>query len=149
MSAGEMSNADKMAAMRTTLAFQRTRMAADRTLMSVQRTALSLIGFGFTIFSFFRSLIDKNLVGDAVPQGAPGRFGLALVTLGVLLLSGGIATHFRYMRELREQRTEMIAMGMLAGEDRFPVSLALVGAFLLLLVGLLAALRIIARTGPF
>jgi putative membrane protein len=29
-------------------------MSADRTLMSVVRTSLSLIGFGFTIYQFFR-----------------------------------------------------------------------------------------------
>jgi uncharacterized membrane protein YidH (DUF202 family) len=44
-----------MAAQRTELAYQRNRFAADRTLMAIMRTSLSMIGFGFTIFSFFNS----------------------------------------------------------------------------------------------
>ena len=119
MSQTEMSPGDRMAAMRTALAFQRTRMAADRTLMSVQRTSLSLIGFGFTIFSFFRSLADKKLLPEAIPSAAPARFGLTLVA------------------------------EVLPPEPRLPVSLALVAALTLLLFGIFVILSLMARTGPF
>ncbi len=149
MSQTEMSAADRMAAMRTALAFQRNRMAADRTLMSVQRTSLSLIGFGFTIFSFFRSLADKKLLNDAIPSEAPARFGLTLVALGVCLLALGIASHVSYMLQLRRQRTEAGMVEVLPPEPRLPVSLAMVAALTLLLFGLFVTLSLMARVGPF
>jgi putative membrane protein len=149
MSQKEMSAGDRMAAMRTALSFQRTRMAADRTLMSVQRTSLSLIGFGFTIFSFFRSLADKKLLDDAIPTAAPARFGLTLVGLGVILLALGIASHFNYMKQLRRQRDEMMVTELLPPEPGLPVSLALIAAFTLLIFGLFVILSVMARVGPF
>jgi putative membrane protein len=149
MSQKEMSAGDRMAAVRTALSFQRTRMAADRTLMSVQRTSLSLIGFGFTIFSFFRSLADKKLLDDAIPTAAPARFGLTLVGLGVILLALGIASHFNYMKQLRRQRDEMMVTELLPPEPGLPVSLALIAAFTLLIFGLFVTLSIMARVGPF
>jgi putative membrane protein len=142
MSQTEMSVGDRLAAMRTALAFQRTRLAADRTLMGVQRTALSLIGFGFTIFSFFSSMADKRLLSEAIPSAAPVRFGLTLVALG-------IASHVSYMLQLRRQRTEEGMAKVLPPEPRLPVSLALVAAFTLLLFGLFVVLSLIARAGPF
>jgi putative membrane protein len=149
MSQKEMSAGDRMAAVRTALSFQRTRMAADRTLMSVQRTSLSLIGFGFTIFSFFRSLADKKLLDDAIPTAAPARFGLTLVGLGVILLALGIASHFNYMKQLRRQRDEMMVTELLPPEPGLPVSLALIAAFTLLIFGLFVILSVMARVGPF
>jgi putative membrane protein len=149
MSQTEMSPGDRMAAMRTAHAFQRTRMAADRTLMSVQRTSLSLIGFGFTIFSFFRSLADKKLLPEAIPSAAPARFGLTLVALGVCLLALGIASHISYMLQLRRQRAEAGMAEVLPPEPRLPVSLAVVAALTLLLFGIFVILSLMARTGPF
>jgi putative membrane protein len=43
-----------LSSQRTAMSFERTAMATDRTLMAVVRTSLALIGFGFTIFEFFR-----------------------------------------------------------------------------------------------
>lgn len=138
-----------LAAVRTTLAFQRTRIAADRTMMAIMRTSLSLIGFGFTIFSFFRTLAGPDLLGDALPQAAPLRFGLALVVLGVLLLAIGMVADYRFNQSLRDQREALVKAGHLEGKDPFPRSLALIGAMLLLLVGLAAILAIMLRVGPF
>ena len=71
-------SANDLAVLRTELAFQRNRLAADRTLMAIMRTSLSLISFGFTIFSVFKALADSDAIGHAVPDGAPGRFGLEI-----------------------------------------------------------------------
>lgn len=145
----DLGTADKMASMRTSLAFQRTRMAADRTLMAIIRTALSMIGFGFTIYSFFRAYTGRELpMGFSIPQGAPARFGLMLVLLGVVLLTFGIINHYQYMRQLRHQRGDFIARGFMPGTSIFPPSLALITAFLLILLGLLAVLGMIFRSGP-
>lgn len=145
----DLSLADKLASYRTTIAFQRTRMAADRTLMAVMRTALSMIGFGFTIYSFFSSFVRRDSALGLLSPQAPSRFGLALVSLGVLLLIVGIANHYNYMQMLRRQRAELIEVGTLRADDPFPVSLALIIAFLLVLVGVAAMISILFRLGPF
>jgi putative membrane protein len=141
---------EKMASLRTSLSVQRTRMAAERTLMATLRTSLSLIGFGFTIFTFFQGVASSSpAVGGVFPPRAPARFGLALVFIGVLVLLLGTLYHYQYMLQLRRQRAEFIACGYLPGTSSFPLSMSLVTAFLLLLVGLAAILSIMLRVGPF
>jgi len=140
---------DKMAAMRTGLAFTRTHLAGDRTLMAVQRTALSLIGFGFTIYSFFSSILKKSPLASDIPPEAPRRFGLTLVILGVLLLTAGITSHLRYMSRLRNERASMADMGLPGENAESLFTPAVLAALLLLLAGLLAIASIVARIGPF
>src|SRR5262249_13327773 len=94
----------ELASRRTALAFQRTRMSADRTLMAVIRTSLSLIGFGFTIYQFFRYLRETAGAPQLLRREAPHNFGLALVILGVVMLSLGIWKHVAFMLELRAER---------------------------------------------
>lgn len=131
---------------RTRLSFQRTRMSADRTLMSIIRTALALIGFGFTIFQFFQYL--RHQADTTIRPEAARNFGLALVLLGTLLLTFGIFGHVRFMLELRRDHKEMTAESLIT-HDRFPLSVALGAAVLLLLIGLLAILSMMLRVGPF
>jgi putative membrane protein len=132
---------------RTGLSFQRTRMSADRTLMSVIRTALSLISFGFTIFQFFQHLARAELLKGT--GSAARNFGGALVWLGVGMLAVGIIYHLLFMRGLRRMRSAMKAEGLVHAESGFPVSLTLIVAVLLLIVGLLATASIDLRAGPF
>ena len=139
----DLDNGTRMASMRTTASFQRTRLSADRTLMSSMRTALSLIGFGFTIFSFFRSLGRDKLLGPGVPDHAPALFGLSLVTLGVLVLALGIAADFRFVAGLRRQRDGFLDEGLLRRDDLYPRSWVMLIAFLLLLVGIGALFSIV------
>jgi putative membrane protein len=136
----------ELSSRRTGMSFQRTRMAADRTLMAVIRTSLSLIGFGFTIFQVFQKLVEADVLQRAQ---APGNFGLALVLLGIAMLVLGIVYHGKFMLELRRQRQQMRADGLIHGESRFPVSLTLIVALLLLLVGLLAIASMVFNVGPF
>ncbi|MFZ4688494.1 MAG: DUF202 domain-containing protein [Polymorphobacter sp.] len=149
MSFDELGKGDKMAGMRTALAFQRNRLAADRTLMAIIRTSLSMIGFGFTLYTFTTNFLRRDGAAGLLAQQAPTRFALTLISLGVLLLVLGIINHYQYMRSVRAQRQDFIAEGLLPAKEAFPVSLALVTAFLLALVGLLTALSIILRAGPF
>src|SRR5262245_48200504 len=139
----------ELSSRRTGLSFQRTRMSADRTLMSVIRTSLSLIGFGFTIFTFFRSLRDTVWGTQTIPTHAPRNFGLALVILGVGLLVLGIWYHIHFMRELRAERHQMIEQGLVHGQLPYPISMTLIGATLLLFIGLVAIFSMVTRAGPF
>lgn len=136
----------ELSSRRTGMSFQRTRMSADRTLMAVIRTALSLIAFGFTLYQFFERLLDSSLIRNA---NAGGNFGVALVFLGVGMLVLGIIYHLQFMYGLRIQREEMAQEGLIHGQSVFPVSMTLIIAVLLLLVGLMAIASMVFDIGPF
>lgn len=136
----------ELASRRTGMSFQRTRMSADRTLMSVIRTSLSLISFGFTIFQVFQKLRDQTVVA----RSAPARhFGVALVILGIAMLILGIIYHIQFMVGLRVQRKTMAAAGLVHAESRFPPSLTLITATVLLFIGVAAVVSMVFEIGPF
>jgi uncharacterized membrane protein YidH (DUF202 family) len=132
-------NRTEMSMRRTGMSFQRTRLSADRTLMSVIRTSLSLIGFGFTIYQAFEKLRDAGIIHHA---GAPRNFGLSLIVLGMLVLIGGIWRDIQFERELRQERTTLMDSGLVHGQSRFPISITLMVAIALFLLGGLAAVGI-------
>ena len=136
----------ELSSRRTGMSFQRTRMSADRTLMSVIRTSLSLISFGFTIFQVFEKMRDHNVIQHA---GAARNFGVTLVGLGIVMLIGGIGYHIQFMVHLRQQRDVMIADGLVHGQSKFPPSLTLITAMILLLIGIFAIVSMVFRVGPF
>jgi len=136
----------ELSARRTGMSFQRTRMSADRTLMSTIRTSLSLIGFGFTIFQFFKKLQESNLL--PVDSGTARSFGFSLVLLGVLMLVLGIFYHVRFMLQLRVQREEMHSAGLIHAQSGFPISLTLIVAVSLFLIGALAVIGMVFDAGP-
>ena len=109
-------------------------------------TSLSLIGFGFTIYQFFQRLREQDVITRAA---APRHFGLALVALGVLMLLLGIVYHVQFMLGLRRVRQSMRDEGIIYGETVFPVSLTLITAFLLLIVGVAAMISMEFQVGPF
>jgi putative membrane protein len=139
----------KLSSRRTALAFQRTRMSADRTLMAVIRTSLSLIGFGFTIYQFFRYLRESAGAPQLLRIEAPRNFGIALVILGVVMLSLGVWRHVAFMLELRAKRKTYAGQELIPGDDKFPISITLVTATLLLMLGLVAIVGMAMRAGPF
>ncbi|HEY8459976.1 MAG TPA: DUF202 domain-containing protein [Blastocatellia bacterium] len=140
---------DELASRRAVLAFHRTRMSADRTLMAVIRTSLSLIGFGFTIYHFFRHLRETAGGMQLLRGEAPRNFGVALVILGVVMLSLGIWRHVAFMLELRAEQKTFADQGLIPGDGKFPVSITLVTATLLWMVGLVAIVGMAMRAGPF
>ncbi|WP_244982479.1 YidH family protein [Croceicoccus marinus] len=130
----------EMSMRRTGMSIHRTRMAADRTMMSEIRTALSLIGFGFTLYEAFRRLDDGGVLASST---SPRNFGLILVLLGIAILLGGIWRHVQFALQLRHTRKAMIAEGLIHGESPYPVSVSLVVAVALMLVGVAAAANIV------
>jgi putative membrane protein len=107
----------------------------------VIRTSLSLISFGFTIYQVFEKLRD---VGTIAHAAAPRNFGVALVLLGI-----GIVYHVQFMLGLRHEREAMTAAGLIHGESHFPVSLTLITAIVLLVIGVVAIVSMIFQVGPF
>ena len=131
---------------RTGMSFQRTRMSADRTLMSVIRTSLSLISFGFTIYQFFNKLRDSGVLKGAAPTS---NFGTSLVLLGIGMLILGIIYHVMFMLGLRKERDTMKVAGLIHAQSQFPVSLTLMVALMLLIVGVIAAVSMLLHIGPY
>lgn len=142
------SASNELSSNRTAMSLERTGMSVDRTLMSVERTSLSLIGFGFTIFQFFHTLQNKFLDG-ALHVAAPRRFGLALIAVGILLLTLGIITHIKGVRGLKARRARLIAMNLLHPAQPEHVTPAMLSAILLLGIGVLAIASVTFRIGPF
>lgn len=137
----------QMGARRTGMAYQRTRLAAERTLMSIIRTSLSLIGFGFTIFQAFSSA--QSLSEVSIGANAPRNFGTALVALGIGMLVVGIVYHVHFMLALRSDRADGVAAGQLRGISPYPVSMTLLVACALLLIGILAISSMVFGVHPF
>lgn len=140
-------NRTEMSSRRTGMSFQRTRMSADRTLMSIIRTSLSMISFGFTIYSFFKGLAANGVLANG--GQAALFFGQALVGLGVLLITVGIAYHVQFMLGLRRERATMKGGELVHAESVFPLSITLIVAILLLLLGLGALAGTVLHWGPF
>jgi putative membrane protein len=136
----------ELASRRTGMSFQRTRMSADRTLMSVIRTSLSLIGFGFTIFQVFQKAHEAGMLKSS---NAAHNFGIALVLLGIAMLVVGIGYHVVFMVGLRRERAQLKADGLVHAESQFPISLTLMVALLLLVIGFLAIVSMVYGVGPF
>jgi putative membrane protein len=124
---------------RTSLSFERTRMGADRTLMATVRTSLSLIGFGFTIHSVFGKA--SALLPNIDRTGA--RLGLALLTLGILMLVMGIYGHATFGRALTRRRERLHELALIHHAVEYRATPTLVIAVLLLAAGLLALASVI------
>lgn len=144
LAGGGRSATTELAMRRTDLGFQRTRIAGDRTLMAVIRTSLSLISFGFTIFTFFRSMHQAELVKDVAARAARN-FGIALNLTGIILLVLGLIFHVRFMQSLRKERNHLIAESMLYGELPYPVSLTTIIAVVLLGIGIVSLVSVVLR----
>jgi putative membrane protein len=125
----------ELSSRRTGLSFHRTRMSADRTLMSIIRTSVSLISFGFTIFHFFQKLAESKVLTS---EQSVRSFGMGLVWIGIGMLTFGIAFHIQFMFGLRHERRQMKEEGLIHAESLFPVSLTLLTAIALLILGVIA-----------
>jgi putative membrane protein len=128
--------------------FQTTRMNAEQSLMGTIRTALSLIGFGFTIFQFFKQLQKLEGAEQVLRQNAARNLGLTLAVVGVMLLVLGVIQHYRFMRELSRERRDVLGEAFVKSKP-FPFSINMAAAVVLAGVGLLAILSMLVRIGPF
>ena len=122
-----------MAKERTNWSALNTRFGSERTLMAVVRTSLSLITFGFTIYKGFE-LLRRAMGGTLLREQAPFRFGITLVSIGIVILVAGTYQHWFFLRELRKETNQ-----------KFPMSVSLLTAILLGLTGLVLFVTILAR----
>ena len=76
--------------------------ALDRTMLSWVRTTLSMVGFGFGMVAFFRSLQEARPGAEAKRlHVAAIAFGVALLVLGLVSMVFAGAIHRRSLRALR------------------------------------------------
>jgi uncharacterized membrane protein YidH (DUF202 family) len=94
------------------------RMTADRTLIPVIRTSLSVIGFDLAVMQFLEKRRDAGPLKHAA---APRPFGIALILLILLLLSGSN----QFVLGLRQHR-KAIAAHLFNPASHFPGSPTLV-----------------------
>lgn len=134
-----------MSMRRTGMSFQRTRMSAERTLMSIIRTSLSLISFGFTIYQVFGKL---HAAGTISNSDSGHNFGITLVFIGIGMLVLGIIYHIQFMLGLRHERAQMQRDGLIYAQSRFPPSITLFAAILLLILGIVAIYSMVSGSGP-
>jgi putative membrane protein len=116
----------------TQLAVDRTRLAHERTLMAWIRTSVSLISFGFTIYKFFQYLRESEHASPMANALNPRRFGMSMITLGLLMLVVATVQHRRDLKMLEVRygkgpRSLATVVAILVGGLGM---LALVGVFL-------------------
>ena len=68
----------------TQLSWMRSDLSNLRTLLAWARTSVSMIGFGFTIYNFYRGFLEE--LAAAGRTDAARNLGLALVTAGTLAM---------------------------------------------------------------
>ncbi len=115
----------------TSLAVDRTRAAFERTMLAWIRTATSLITFGFGVEKFAEAIpgSDKHHSIVGLPE-----FGFIMVCIGLVSLALAVIEHRRNLRALGKQY------------DRRRISLAVMLAGLIALLGIFALLAMIARS---
>ena len=121
---------------RTDLALQRTVIAGERTLMAWIRTALSMIGFGFTIYNFFRYLPEEIANGTARRPQAPRNLGMSLIALGTVTLTAAAWQHRHFLREI-------------GASNNRQWSIAFVAAIAVVLIGVIAFFGVLLRSNLF
>jgi len=132
----------ELSANRTAMSFERTAMSNHRTLLSMLRTSLSLIGFGFTIFQFFKAL-SSDFIGGNFPQAAARNIGMAMVILGLALLILGIWDHWRAMTALRERKRKLFELGLVHNYLPTRMASSMTISLLLLVLGSAALANIL------
>ncbi len=98
----------------------RTRLSVERTLMSWVRTATALIGFGFTIVTFFEHLSAMQGVAPALRPQLPRYVGLALIAAGVVALAVSLWQYRMVIGYLWSDQFHPIA-GMREGGTQTPL----------------------------
>lgn len=86
------------------LSWTRTELSNVRTLLSWARTSVSMIGFGFTIYNFYRGFLEDMASGR---QDAARNLGLALVGAGTLTMLVGLWNYWGINKALLEMEADL------------------------------------------
>lgn len=114
----------------------RHRLAAERTLLAWIRTGITVMAFGFVVarFGFFLAAIKRTTDATTAPHSTFSTgIGVILVIVGVLMNLAAAGEHRRFLRRLVQQQPYVPP----------PVSLSLVAAVVLALLGLMLAVYLL------
>ena len=124
----------------TQLSWMRSDLSNLRTLLAWARTAVSMIGFGFTIYNFYRGFLE-DLAGGRGADSARN-LGLALVAAGTIAMLIALWNYWSINQSLAALDTTLhIPPGL---KRRWIYSYVLAGLLMLIgLITLLFMLRVI------
>lgn len=86
------------------LSWLRTELSNVRTLLSWARTSVSMIGFGFTIYNFYRGFLEDLASGR---QDAARNLGVTLVGAGTLTILVGVWNYWGINKALLEMEADL------------------------------------------
>jgi putative membrane protein len=115
-------------------AWLNARLALEMTMMSWIRMAITLIGFGFTIVTFFERLNDMEGVAPAAQPFAARYVGLILIGAGVAALAIAAVQYRATVRYLTKDDFAAVA-GMGQAPGNAPVYAVTIG---LMVIGVVA-----------
>jgi putative membrane protein len=101
------------------------------------RTALSMIGFGFTIYKFFQYQAEEIAAGNIRRPQAPRNLGMSLIALGTLALAAATWQHWKFLKSIGES------------EKWHMMSVSVVVAMVVVLIGLVTFYGVLLKSGPF
>jgi hypothetical protein len=116
---------------------------ADRIMMQIVQVSLSLIGFGFTINAFFNDFAARS--GGSVGSR---RVGIAMLTLGLCYLAGGIGGQWTFRRRARRRLKTLYRAAHPGDGLRRPIAPAFTLAIALLAVSVAALAMALLREIP-
>ena len=98
-----MSAAPNLSLISTQLSWMRSDLANLRTLLAWARTSVSMIGFGFTIYNFYRGFLED--IGGTRGDDAARNLGMALVAAGTFAMVVAVWNYWginQYLQSLDE-----------------------------------------------
>ena len=122
-------------------AWLNARLALEMTMMSWIRMAITLIGFGFTIVTFFERLNDMEGVASTEQPFAARYVGLVLIGAGVAALAISVVQYRATVRYLEQDDFAAVA-GMGKAPGNTPVYAVTIG---LMVIGVAAFLAVLMR----
>lgn len=124
----------------TQLSWMRSDLSNLRTLLAWARTSVSMIGFGFTIYNFYRGFLED--IGGPRGADAARNLGLALVAAGTLAMGVAIWNYWSINKALMAMGAAFpVPQGL---KQRWIYSYVLAAVLMLIgLITLLFMLRVI------
>lgn len=110
----------------------RTSLALERTLLAWIRTGLTLIGFGFTLSKFMHDMIQTGHFQATLHY--PREVGIAMMTLGITGLTGGLFDYRRRMKRVHDGQESQVWTAA------FMVSVVLVALSVYVMISLIAGM---------
>ena len=124
----------------TQLSWMRSDLSNLRTLLAWARTSVSMIGFGFTIYNFYRGFLED--IGGTRGDDAARNLGLALVAAGTFAMVVAVWNYWSINQYLQSLDTPLDISGGLKRRWIYSYVLAAVIA-VIGLITLLFMLRVI------